>query len=481
METQTMTKRRNKNTRPASLPAASAVADTGPDNIPALMDTPFAIHGDGFSQIQTAVDDLGTVQAIMARPGIRMDKTEYVTIRGTVAVVEIIGPIFHYDNILAWIYGFPAAEQLIMEIQAAENNPAVKSIVLHIDSPGGQVGGIAELATHIRHKITKPVVAYVGDMGASAAYWIAAAADMIVANETAELGSIGVVITMRRSGDNQIEIVSSVSPNKRPDPATDEGRATFQARADALAEVFVTSIMTYRGLSRDQVTGIGGDVVIAAKAVEIGLADETGSLEGVVSALQNGGITMPARKPIKKGEVVMTPEELKASHPDTYDKVFAWGKQQGKADAADETAGAVAAAETAAKDMVLGLMAVVLGEDAKTKLDNVLAAGLTAEQVKVSMDLFGKPVPGFAASGDSQPPSGAPSRQQILDGITGAVPPPAPPAADGSSTPDPADAFVAKVDAHQAANNCKRSVSIETVAAGNPELYQGWLKAQQKK
>jgi ClpP class serine protease len=477
-----MARKRNK--------AQAQATDTpapGPDNdsIPVLTDTPFAIFGDGFSRIQAAVDDLGTVQAIMARPGVRMEKTEYVKIRGTVAVVEVIGPIFHYDNIMSWIFGWPAAEQLIMELEAVQNNPAVQSIVLHIDSPGGQVGGVAELAAHIKNRITKPVVAYVGDMGASAAYWIASAADMIIANETAEVGSIGVVMTMRRGSDNQIEIVSSVSPKKRPDPNTDAGRAVLQARADNLAEVFVNTIMMNRGMTRDQVLEIGGDVVIASRAVTLGLIDDIGNLEPTIEALQNGGIEKPARQTQEKGVVKMNLEKLKADHPDLYAQVMDLGRAevQAKMDTAlaqaetDKTE-----AVTAAQASTIEMVEVVLGKESKEKLDKVLASGMTPDQVKTGMELFGGSAQGGqSAQTQTGTTAAAATRQQILDGITAGAQPPAPPVNDDGSDPDPAAEFMALVDDHQTKNNCKRSVSIEAVAAAHPETYQGWLAAQQKK
>ena len=237
--------------------------------LPALYDLPWAIAGDGFETISRAVEKSGAVEAILARPGIQMSGADRVSVRGRVAIVEMIGPVMHYGGgIMSWLFGFPSAEGMLADIQAAEDNPAVDSIVLHIDSPGGQVGGIAELANHIREKITKPVVAYVGDMAASAAYWVASAADSIIAAPTAEIGSIGVVFTMRRRQDNTIEVVSSVSPRKRVDPETDEGRQTIQARADALADVFVSQVSKNRKLSADQITSIGGDVVIASAAIK---------------------------------------------------------------------------------------------------------------------------------------------------------------------------------------------------------------------
>lgn len=449
--------------------------------LPALYDLPWAIAGDGFENISRAVEKAGAVEAILARPGIQMSDALRVTVRGRVAIVEMIGPVMHYGGgIMAWLFGFPSAENMLADIQAAEDNPAVDSIVLHIDSPGGQVGGIAELAGHIRNNISKPVVAYVGDMGASAAYWIAAAADYIVAAPTAELGSIGVVFTMRRRDDNTIEVVSSVSPNKRVDPETDEGRAAIQARADALADVFVSQVAGYRELSFDQVTEIGGDVVIASAAVKMGLADEIGSLEMVIAGLNNN------KEHYKRGEIAMNIDKLKKDHPELYAQVMEAGRAEARtemqakmdtalaeakttADAAIEEAGSTG--QTGALDMVT----VVLGDDARTRLDQVMASGMTAEQVKVSKELFGKP--DAAAAGDAA--ANSTSRQQILAGIQNTAPPPAPPAAPAATGPAAQD-FMALVTAYQDANKCKRSVAIGAIAASHPDVYEAWLKDQQK-
>lgn len=435
--------------------------------LPALYDLPWAIAGDGFESISRAVEKTGAVEAILARPGIQMSDAARVVVRGRVAIVEMIGPVTHYNGgIMSLLFGWPSAEGMLADVQAAEDNPAVDAIVLHIDSPGGQVGGISELANHIRAKITKPVVAYVGDMAASAAYWVASAADYIITAETAEVGSIGVVFTMRRKQDDTIEIVSSVSPKKRVDPETDEGRQAIQARADALADVFVSQVSGNRKLSADQVTRIGGDVVIASAAIDMGLVDEIGSLEQVISDLNNN-------KTIK-GTKIMNLEKLKADYPDLHAQVMEAGRAEGQAkmDAALDTAKKeTAAALDAVKTGTLDMVAVVLGEDAKTKLDQVMASGMTADQVKIGKELFGSP----DASGAEDDEAATP-RKKILDGILDNSPNPASPAGDDKK----GESFMEKVSAYQAENNCKRSVAIGAIAASDPDVYEAWLKAQQK-
>jgi hypothetical protein len=99
--------------------------------------------------------------------------------------------------------------------------------------------------------------------------------------DTSEVGSIGVVMTMMGGGDgDDVEIVSSQSPNKRPDPNDDEGREVLQREVDALADVFVRTVATNRKVSTNHVLekfGKGG-VMLAADAIAVGMADSMETL-----------------------------------------------------------------------------------------------------------------------------------------------------------------------------------------------------------
>jgi hypothetical protein len=105
------------------------------------------------------------------------------------------------------------------EAIAAED---VQAIVLHIDSPGGLITGVHEFAGQIyAARNIKPVVAYISGMGTSAAYWIASAAGRVVADETAILGSIGVVAAWtddteaRKSTGYEFQLAASPRRNIR--------------------------------------------------------------------------------------------------------------------------------------------------------------------------------------------------------------------------------------------------------------------------
>ena len=145
--------------------------------------------------------------------------------------MAIHGAISRYDSFFNWVCGGTALEDVALDFQTALDTPEIKAVVLDIDSPGGEVAGINEFAEMIRAS-KKPVIAYVGDRAASAALWIASAADEIVVNETAEMGSLGVVFGFRPNESKNIEIVSTASPKKRLTPDSAEGRAEIQQRAD---------------------------------------------------------------------------------------------------------------------------------------------------------------------------------------------------------------------------------------------------------
>lgn len=266
-------------------------------------------------------------EAVEARLGRPLQNTRQVTMRGDVAIVPLVGPVFRYANLFTQVSGATSLDVLATDFQAAVDDPAVKAIVLAIDSPGGQASGIAEFAALVRAS-SKPVTAYVDGAAASAAYWIAAAAKTIVTSKTGELGSIGAVFSVRApdKANGTIEIVSSQSPKKRADVSTDEGRGLIQARADKFAEIFIADVAAFRGVSVEKVLAdFGqGDMRMGADAVALGMADSVGTLEEVIAGL--AGTSAPSlRTPVTSKGVTMNLEELRAAHPDLAAALVAEG------------------------------------------------------------------------------------------------------------------------------------------------------------
>lgn len=234
--------------------------------------------------------DIETVERTMGR---KLDNTRTVQQRGDVAIIPVTGPIFRYANLFSAVSGATSIQTLAIDFNAALNNPDVRAILLNIDSPGGEANGVAEFAEMVyRARGVKPIWAYVGGAGASAAYWIASTADEIVAHETALLGSIGVVVAVPNGADeSEIEFVSSQSPRKRPDPATEEGRSDIQYIIDSLAQTFVETVARNRGVSTDTVlSDFGqGSLLVGKDAVAAKLADRLGAYEQTLAELSAKG------------------------------------------------------------------------------------------------------------------------------------------------------------------------------------------------
>jgi signal peptide peptidase SppA len=248
----------------------------------------------GLLEIAARENDV-TPEALEAYRAQWIEHAEQARVRDGVAILDLRGPLFKRANLFQAMSGATSYEVLRRDFASVVDDQTIGAILLHVDSPGGEALGTAELAEAIyAARGTKPIVAYVGGLGASAAYWLASAADEIVVDATAIVGSIGVRMAVRdtraaeeKAGIRRIEFVSSQSPAKIDDPATDEGRARIQKTIDALAEVFIGAVARNRGVSREAVLerfGQGGTEVGQA-AVDAGLADRLGSFEGVFGEL----------------------------------------------------------------------------------------------------------------------------------------------------------------------------------------------------
>lgn len=271
-----------------------------------ILDTPWLITEESLRTIvEIANRENPTPEAIAAQLGRPLDHTHQVTVRNGVATVPIEGPMFRHADLFTEISGATTYGQLATDLTVALNDPKVHAILLAIDSPGGEVTGLAELAKMIRAAdAQKPVVAYVEGMAASAAYWLASAAREIVALDTALLGSIGARMTIvdqreriAKTGVKVYDIVSSQSPAKVSDPATQEGYARIQRTIDSLAAVFISEVASHRGVSEAKVIAdFGqGDVLVGSAAVTAGLADRLGTYEALHAELEVRGNAPPAR------------------------------------------------------------------------------------------------------------------------------------------------------------------------------------------
>lgn len=193
--------------------------------------------------------------------------------------------------------GGTSTERLGASFRAALGDPTVKAIVLNIDSPGGSVYGVQELADEIfKARGQKPIVAQVNSLAASAAYWIASACDEIVVTPSGQVGSIGVYglheDDSKLLGDLGIKFTFVFAGEYKVEgnpyePLGDEARAAMQKLVDAYYDTFVKAVARGREVKATDVrNGMGqGRVVTAADAVQLGMADRVATLNETLRRL----------------------------------------------------------------------------------------------------------------------------------------------------------------------------------------------------
>jgi len=192
------------------------------------------------------------------------------------ALISMRGPLVNRAGFFDRMMGAVSTQNLVRQVAEADADPAVSRIILSVDSPGGMVDGLTSAAAAIRGT-SKSIEAHVEGVCASAAYWLASATDRITASATSRVGSIGAISVMRqRSDDGAVTFVSSQSPLKNARLDTSAGRGVYQQVVDDLAEVFIASISSDRGISRaDVLKNYGqGAIMVAARALEAGLIDQ---------------------------------------------------------------------------------------------------------------------------------------------------------------------------------------------------------------
>ncbi len=198
--------------------------------------------------------------------------------------------------------GYATSEEISKSIQDAADDKDVKAIVLRINSPGGSPAAAQEIAIEIKKaQEKKPVVVSMGDVAASAAYYISAPADRIIANPDTLTGSIGVIWVFEDlSGFYEEEGIDfyvaksgefkDMGSNWR-ELSDDEKQYSEEVILEVFQR-FVDEVAQGRNMSQSDVKDLAdGRVYTGSKAIELGLVDETGNLYDAIDvAAELGGI-----------------------------------------------------------------------------------------------------------------------------------------------------------------------------------------------
>lgn len=273
--------------------------------VTAALNTPWALMPDKLDALAEVLADRaagGRLSEDDIRAAVGPGRASGTPSSGGVAVLPLYGIVGHRMNQVQDISGpgGTSTEQFGQWFDKAIHDESVTAILLDVDSPGGSVAGVEELARKIfAARGTKPIVAVANSLAASAAYWIATAADELVVTPSGDVGSIGVYSvhsefsraddadgvthTIVRAGKHKAEANSI-------EPLSDEARAYMQERVDEMYQTFTRAVARHRGVSAaDVVAGFGeGRVVSAKQAVALGMADRVATIEETLARLLSG-------------------------------------------------------------------------------------------------------------------------------------------------------------------------------------------------
>lgn len=230
----------------------------------------------------------------------RSEPVSPVTMVGDVAVIDVAGPLSKHPSIMR-LFGYEDRATLVEIEQAALSVAAdskVRGVIFRFDTPGGTVSGTEAAGKAIaRCTAAKPTVALVTDMACSAGYWLASQCGTIVANASADVGSIGVVAGLYDMSEMLKEYgVEAVVARSTPlkgigmlgGKVTDEQKAELDRWVQASADVFIDAVAAGRRVdgkkAREWATA---RVWSGNEAKALGLIDVVGGFDEAMAALNS--------------------------------------------------------------------------------------------------------------------------------------------------------------------------------------------------
>lgn len=253
---------------------------------------------------------------------------DYDIVNG-VAVIPVVGTLVRRTVGLEAQSGLTSYGMIEERLRMALADEAVKGILLDIDSPGGEAGGVFDLADQIfAARKVKPIWAVANDEAFSAAYAIAAAAERIYLSRTGGVGSIGVIAVHLDQSEAEAdaglkytaiyagEHKNDLSPHE---PLSDPARAQLQAEVDRIYALFAGSVATMRGIDLSAVTATEAALYFGDQSIAAGLADRIGTLGDALSDLTKKVARSPSpmTRTLQRKEAPMTDNTQTLPQADT--------------------------------------------------------------------------------------------------------------------------------------------------------------------
>ncbi|MBU1418341.1 MAG: S49 family peptidase [Proteobacteria bacterium] len=294
-----------------------------------ITNTPLMITPDKLSVIMDVLGsrqhislDLGKLEGLMPSPSAAAPVARPAAKTGAVgiATISIVGSMVNRSS--AGESGMVTYRSVKRQLDSHMANPDVGGILLDIDSHGGMAAGVHRLAIAIREASQiKPIYAFVDTSAFSAGYYLASAATkVILADDAAGVGSVGVIALHRdQSAHNEKEgyVYTAIYSGARKtdysphQPLAEELLAKIQKSVDTSRAWFAAAVAEFRGLSRDAVMATEAGLFYGKEAIAAGLADTIATLEETVVMLVEN-IIDPSTTTKTGGSEMTTQERLEA-------------------------------------------------------------------------------------------------------------------------------------------------------------------------
>lgn len=242
-----------------------------------------------------------------------------------IAILPVHGSLVRRSGGLDAASGLTSYQSLTELLDEAILDPGIAAILLDIDSPGGESGGVFDLAERIRAGTQrKPIWAVANDMACSAAYAIASGATRLFVTRTGCVGSIGVIAMHAdqsvKDAQEGLHYTTVFAGKRKNDmnphvPLSSEAHALLQTEVDRLYALFLETVSRHRGLSSDAVRATEAGLFFGADAVSIGLADAVGNLDEALNELV-ASLEPGSKKPRGRSPALLSHPSLEISMND---------------------------------------------------------------------------------------------------------------------------------------------------------------------
>lgn len=268
-----------------------------------LFGVPLAIHRPKLDVILAVLGPRVGLAELAAPAGFSPPARDSLAQTPKIAVIPIHGTLVRRTVGLEAESGLTSYAGLAAQLDAALASPEVAAILLDIDSPGGESGGVFDLADRIRAASQiKPVWAVANDMAFSAAYALASAASKVFVSRTGGVGSIGVIAMHVDQSEKDVQdgvrYTAVFAGDRKNDlnphePISSEAHAFLKAEVNRIYGLFVETVARNRGIDPSTVRDTEAGLFFGQAAVAIGLADAIGTFDDALGQLLESVSSLP--------------------------------------------------------------------------------------------------------------------------------------------------------------------------------------------